>query len=66
MTLSLLLKRENRRLNAVETDVELSQHADLGKDPPLDVSCVEHHSEHATAGRRLGGRQIGATARYDT
>ncbi|KAI7153240.1 major facilitator superfamily transporter [Hortaea werneckii] len=64
--LSFSLKRENRKLNNIETDVELSQHEDLGKDPPLDITCIEHHSEHAVAGRRLGGRRIGATARYDT
>ncbi|KAI7533672.1 hypothetical protein KC316_g16719 [Hortaea werneckii] len=64
--LSFSLKRENRKLNNIETDVELSQHEDLGKDPPLDITCIEHHSEHAVAGRRLGGRWVGATARYDT
>ncbi|KAI7546517.1 hypothetical protein KC331_g5568, partial [Hortaea werneckii] len=64
--LSFSLKRENRKLNNIETDVELSQHEDRGKDPPLDITCIEHHSEHAVAGRRLGGRRIGATARYDT
>lgn len=64
--LSFSLKRENRKLNILETNVELSQHEDLGKDPPLDITCIEHHSEHAIAGRRLGGRRIGATARYDT
>ncbi|RMY67731.1 hypothetical protein D0863_07603 [Hortaea werneckii] len=66
MALSFSLKRENRKLNNIETDVELSQHEDLGKDPPLDITCIEHHNEHAIAGRRLDGRRIGATARYDT
>ncbi|RMY23738.1 hypothetical protein D0867_01849 [Hortaea werneckii] len=68
--LSFSLKSENRKLNNIETDVELSQHENLGKDPPLavvlDITCLEHHGEHAIAGRRLGGRRIGATARYDT
>ncbi|GAB7362469.1 hypothetical protein MBLNU230_g2791t1 [Neophaeotheca triangularis] len=63
--LSLALRRANKKLESNASDVELSEHVDIGKGPPLDVSCVEHHGEHTTAGRRLGGRKLGKVARYD-
>lgn len=64
LVLSFILKKDNKKLNAIETDY--ADASDVTKNPALSVEDIEKRGEHVTAGRRLGGKNGGATARYDT
>lgn len=64
LLLSILLKKDNKKIGA--TDTEYVDASDITKNPALSVEDIEKRGEHVTAGRRLGGKNSGATSRYDT
>lgn len=60
IALHFILKRENKKLDEAEA---AGYTVEEGK---ADVTSVEVRPGNATAGRRLGGANAGATARFDT
>jgi uncharacterized protein YpmB len=61
IALSYVLKKENKKMDEAEA---LGYMAEEGR--KADVTSIEIHNGNTTAGRRLGGANSGATARFDT
>jgi len=58
--LSLCLRRKNKKMDEAEA-------MGFAEEEAIGVKVgIERLNEHATVGRRLGGANSGATARYDT
>lgn len=62
--LHFLLKKDNKKMDEADAAGFSLEEAVEGKSSA--AATVERFDEHATVGRRLGGKNEGATARYQT